>query len=338
MRDSSHRDGLHAAIVGISGPVLRDDEAVRFAAFPPAGVILFGRNVVDPIQLGALVARLRTVLPSGAVLMVDQEGGRVARLRPPHWPAHPAAAAFGLLFQGDPEAGVRAAWLHGALIGSQVASAGFDVACAPMLDIRNAGASTVVGDRALADNSHAVAALGAAMASGLLAAGVQPVPKHAPGHGRALVDSHLALPSVDAVREDELIPFRACAEFGWMMTAHVLYSADDPDHPATLSARIIGHAIRERIGFQGVLVSDDLAMGALSGDPAERAARAIAAGCDIALYCPGDAAGTDAVLRTAPPLSLVAQQRLAGARAMAADRQVALDIAAMENERSALLA
>lgn len=338
MRDSNHHDAAHAAIVGVGGPVLHDDEAARFAALPPAGVILFGRNVVDPVQLGALVARLRTVLPSDAVLMVDQEGGRVARLRPPHWPAHPAAAAFGSIFLADPEAGSRAAWLHGALIGAQLANAGFDVACAPVLDIRNVGASAVVGDRAFADNPHAVAALGAAMASGLLAAGVQPVPKHAPGHGRALVDSHLALPSVDAVREDELVPFRACAGFGWMMTAHVLYSADDPDHPATLSARIIGHAIRQRIGFQGVLLSDDLAMGALSGDPAERAVRAIAAGCDVALYCPGDAAGTEAVLRATPPLSPAAQQRLARARTMAVDRRLALDIAAMENERSALLA
>lgn len=338
MRDSDHGDTVRAAIVGIGGPTLRDEEAASFAAFAPAGVILFGRNIVDPTQLAALIAQLRAVLPVKSVLMVDQEGGRVARLRRPHWPEHPAAAAFGVLFALDPTAGLRAAWLHGALVGAQVAAAGFDAACAPVLDVRNPGASAVVGDRAFADTPQAVAALGAAMASGLMAAGVQPVPKHAPGHGRALIDSHLALPSVDAVREDELIPFRACAGFGWMMTAHVLYRADDPDHPATLSSRVIGHAIRERIGFDGVLLSDDLAMGALSGDPAERAVRAIAAGCDVALYCPGDAVGIDAVLRAVPPLSPAALRRLAAARAMAVDRRVALDIAAMENERSALLA
>lgn len=338
MRDSNHSDAVRAAIVGIGGPILRDEEAVSFAAFAPAGVILFGRNIVDPTQLAALIAQLRAVLPVKSVLMVDQEGGRVARLRRPHWPEHPAAAAFGVLFARNPAAGLRAAWLHGALVGAQVAAAGFDAACAPVLDVRNTGASAVVGDRAFSDNPQAVAAMGAAMASGLMAAGVQPVPKHAPGHGRALVDSHLALPSVDAVREDELIPFRACAGFGWMMTAHVLYRADDPDHPATLSSRVIGHAIRERIGFDGVLLSDDLAMGALSGDPAERAVRAIAAGCDVALYCPGDAAGTDAVLRAVPPLSPPALRRLAAARAMVVDRRVALDIAAMEDERSALLA
>lgn len=329
---------MRAAIVGIAGLSLQSEEAARFAAWPPAGVILFGRNVGTPAQLAALVGQLRAVLPATAVLMVDQEGGRVARLGRPHWTEHPAAAAIGAAFAGDPAAATRAAWLHGALIGRQIAMAGFDVACAPVLDVRSPGASEVVGDRAFAADPAAVAALGAAMAEGLLAAGVQPVPKHAPGHGRGMVDSHLALPSVDAVREDELLPFRACRGFGWMMTAHVLYRADDPDRPATLSARIVGHAIRERIGFDGVLVSDDLAMAALSGDPAARATQALAAGCDVALYCPGDAAGTDAVLRAAPALSTEAVRRLAAARALAADRRVALDVAAMELERRTLLA
>ncbi len=328
---------MRAAVVGIGGLSLLDEEAARFAALPPAGVILFGRNVANPAQLAVLIAQLRAALPTLAVLMVDQEGGRVARLRSPHWAEHPAASIIGAAFARDPAAGARAAWLHGALIGAQVAAAGFDVACAPVLDVHSPGASEVVGDRAFAADPAAVATLGAAMAEGLLAAGVQPAPKHAPGHGRGLVDSHLALPSVDAVREDELLPFRACAAFGWMMTAHVLYSADDPDHPATLSARIVGHAIRGRIGFDGVLVSDDLAMAALSGAPAERATRALAAGCDLALYCPGDAAGTDAVLQAVPALSPAATQRLAAARTLAADRRVALDVAAMKHERRILL-
>jgi beta-N-acetylhexosaminidase len=295
-----------AVIVGIAGHSVSDNEVLLLQRFAPAGVILFGRNIADPGQLKMLVGALRAVLPDGAVLMVDQEGGRVARLRPPHWMAHPSAAAI-------------------------------DVVCAPVLDVRRPRASDVVGDRAFSEQPDAVAALGGAMADGLLAAGVQPVAKHAPGHGQAVADSHFALPVVADLDPTELTPFQHNAGVPWMMTAHVLYPKLDADHPATLSPAIIGQVIREKIGFGGVLVSDDLAMGALSGPPEARAMRALAAGCDLALYCPGDFAGTEAVLRACPGLTEAARARLAASHALAAGRRSALDPRAMQSERSALL-
>jgi beta-N-acetylhexosaminidase len=190
---------MKAAIVGIAGPTLSADEVALFRAQPPSGVILFARNVETPAQLRSLTASLRRALPPRAVLMVDQEGGRVARLRPPHWRAHPPAATLRTL---------RAAWLTGALIGLDCAAAGFDVVAAPVLDLAIPGAHSVIGDRALAEEPTAVARLGRALAAGLLAAGIQPIGKHAPGHGRARVDSHLALPRVEANDLDaDLLPF-----------------------------------------------------------------------------------------------------------------------------------
>ena len=325
-----------AAIVGIAGTTLGAHEAALFRAYPPAGVILFRRNIADPAQLRLLVAALRAVLPPAAVMMLDQEGGRVARLRPPHWPAHPAAAAIGAL---APPHALRAAWLHGALIGLQCAEAGFDTICAPVLDRRVPGASDVIGDRAFAESPAEVARLARAMAAGLLAAGVQPVGKHAPGHGRATMDSHLALPTVTANDMDaDLLPFAANADLPWLMTSHILYPVWDATRPATLSPEIIEQIIRGHCGFRGVLVSDDLAMQALDGPPQARATAALAAGCDLALYCPGDEAGTEAVLAAIPTLTPAARARLAAARAMAAQRAVPLDAAALTAERRRLLA
>ncbi len=327
---------IRAAIVGIAGTSLLPDEAALLRAHPPAGAILFKRNIEDPAQLAALVAQLREVLPGEAVLMLDQEGGRVARLRPPHWRGHPSCGAIGAL----PAAlAARAAWLQGALIGMDLAAAGFDVACAPVLDRRVEGANfAAVGDRAFAESPASVAALGRAMAEGLLAAGIQPVGKHAPGHGRATLDTHHALPVVDhAGIEDDLVPFVANAWLPWMMTAHIVYPGWDAARPGTLSPIVIRQAIRGRIGFAGVLCSDDLAMNALRGTPRERALGALAAGCDIALYCPGDAEGNAAVLAAVPPLSPPARAGLAAARAMAAARRQGLDAAALAAEREALL-
>lgn len=308
-------------------------------ACPPAGAILFRRNVETPAQLRALTTALRDVLADGAPILVDQEGGRVARLRPPHWRAHPPAGAIGALHARDAAAGLRAAWLTGALIGCDCAAAGIDVAAAPVLDLRFPGAHDVVGDRSFGRDPRAVAALGRAMAEGLLAAGVQPIAKHAPGHGRAQADSHLALPVVDAADlSDDIHPFAANADLPWMMTAHIRYAALDPDRPATLSPRVVAEVIRGRIGFAGLLVSDDLAMQALEGTPAQRAAGALAAGCDLALYCPGDGAGNAAVLRACPPLTGAAAARLAAARALAAAQRRTLDAAALAAERDRLLA
>jgi len=344
---------MKAAIVGIAGPHLTAPEAALFRAHAPAGVILFARNIVDPPQLAALIAALRRALPPNAVLMVDQEGGRVARLRPPHWRAHPPAATLGALFARSPAAGLRAAWLTGALIGLDCAAAGFDVAAAPVLDLGLPGAHAVIGDRALAESPAIVARLGRAVAAGLLAAGIQPVGKHVPGHGRARLDSHLALPTVEANDLDaDLLPFALNADLPWAMTAHILYPAWDPTLPATLSPAIIERVIRGRIGFEGVLVTDDLAMRALSGyapagdasgdapagAPADLARQALAAGCDLALYCAGDAAPTTALLTAAPPLTPAATARLARARALAQHRRLPLDAQDLADERAHLLA
>ena len=262
--------------------------------------------------------------------MIDQEGGRVARLRPPHWRAHPPAAALHSL---------RTAWLTGALIGLDCAAAGFDVVAAPVLDLAIPGAHTVIGDRALAERPAMVAKLGRALAAGLLAAGIQPVMKHAPGHGRAALDSHLALPRVDAEELDaDLLPFALNADLPWAMSAHIVYPAWDAMLPATLSPTVIGAIIRGRVGFGGVLVTDDLAMKALTGSPADLACQALAAGCDIALYCAGELSPTAELLARCPPLSDRAVSSLVGARAIAMRRQLSLDAAVLAAERDRLLA
>jgi len=324
-----------AAIVGIAGPALSPEEAALFRAFPPSGIILFARNIHDPVQLAALIA----ALPPGADVMVDQEGGRVARLRPPHWHTHPPAREVGRLYEADAAAGLRFAWLTGALIGLDCRAAGFTIAATPVLDIAYPSTHDVIGDRAFARHPAAVARLGRAVANGVLAAGVLPVAKHAPGHGRTRVDSHLLLPTVaEQDLTDDIRPFALNADLPWMMTAHLLYQAVDPARPATLSATVIRTVIRERIGFKGVLVTDDLAMKALSDPPADLALQALAAGCDIALYCSGDFAPTEALLRACPPLTPAAEQRLRAGRSMAAGRRLTLDAARLAAECGRLLA
>jgi beta-N-acetylhexosaminidase len=328
-----------AAIVGIAGPTLLPDEAELFRAHPPAGIILFARNIQDPAQLATLIAALRKTLPSGADIMVDQEGGRVARLKPPHWHAHPPAAKIGCLFNTNPAAGLRAAWLTGALIGLDCHAAGFTIAAAPVLDIAIPGAHVVIGDRAFTEHPAAVARLGKAMANGLLAAGTLPVGKHAPGHGRTVVDSHLHLPKVThGDLTGDIRPFALNADLPWMMTAHIVYDALDPHLPATLSATVIRDIIRGRIGFEGVLVTDDLAMKALSGTPADLAVQALAAGCDIALYCGGDFAPTQALLQTCPAITPATDRRLRAARTAATNRRQTLHPAPLKAEREQLLA
>jgi beta-N-acetylhexosaminidase len=328
-----------AAIVGIAGPVLRAEEAALFQAHPPAGVILFARNVEHPAQLAALIGALRQALPPEAELLVDQEGGRVARLRPPHWRAHPPAAVLGQLFDTNPPAALRAAWLTGALIGLDCHAAGFTVAAAPVLDLSVPGAHDVIGDRALSCHPVAVARLGRAIANGLLAAGVLPIGKHAPGHGRARVDSHLALPTVpDHDLSADFRPFTLNVDLPWMMTAHIIYEALDPGAPATLSGTVIRDIIRGRIGFEGVLVTDDLAMKALSGTPADLAAQSLQAGCDIALYCSGEFQPTEALLATCPPLTARAQTRLQAGRARLKAARMVLSGTALADERAVLLA
>jgi len=275
-------------ILGLSGPHLTPDERRLLADYPPAGVILFARNIEEPAQLADLVASIRGAVP-GVKLVVDQEGGRVARLRPPHWAALPAA---GRLTSAD------AAYAHGLALGQMCRAAGFDVVTAPVLDLALPGADQVIGDRAICGDAKTVAVLGGQIAAGILAAGCIPVMKHAPGHGRATVDSHKALPRIAAADlSDDFYPFAQNAHLPWAMTAHIVYEALDPENPATLSPIVIRDVIRGRIGFAGTLVSDDLAMHALTGPPAARAAAALTAGCDLALYCTGIFAENAAILK-----------------------------------------
>ncbi len=281
-------------IIGVAGLALMPAERELLREHRPKGVILFGRNVRDKLQLSELTASLWEILPPDAVIMVDQEGGRVARLRAPNWPELPAAAAL---------RSREAAFAHGKALAAMVRESGFNLIAAPVLDLFYPGASDVIGDRALSGDPETVARLGGAIAEGILAAGITPIMKHLPGHGRAQVDSHFALPRVGASEAElaaDFYPFMANNALPWAMTAHIVYPALDPDYPATLSQKIISRIIRGVVGFKGVLVSDDLAMAALTGSPAERAVAALQAGCDVALYCPGDMAGNLAVLQAVP--------------------------------------
>jgi beta-N-acetylhexosaminidase len=300
-----------AAIVGIAGTTLSAEEAALFRRHRPAGAILFRRNIEDPAQLAALTAALREELGDSAPILVDQEGGRVARLRPPHWREHPPAASF----ESRP---AEAAEANAALLGLACAEAGLDVVCAPCLDLRLPGQHAIIGDRSFSADPAEVARLGAAWVRGLHSAGCIPVIKHIPGHGRALVDSHESLPRVEATAEDlaaDIAPFRALAGTGaWAMTAHILYAAWDAALPATMSPTVIGDVIRGAIGFDGVLVSDDLAMGAVASWPGDLAGLALGAGCDLVLHCTGVLAETAALLETCPVLTDIAGRRMAEAR------------------------
>jgi beta-N-acetylhexosaminidase len=305
-----------AAIFGCAGPTLADAERRFFKTADPLGFILFARNCADPRQVRQLVSDLRaTVEREDAPVLIDQEGGRVMRLRPPHWRAAPPAGRFGELAARDRPAAAEAAYLNARLLACDLADLGIDVDCVPVLDLRLPGAHEVIGDRALGADPAAVAELGRAVAQGLMEGGVLPVMKHIPGHGRALVDSHYDLPVVDADRRTlertDFEPFRRLADLPWAMTAHVVYRALDADRPATLSARIVSEVIRGAIGFQGFLVSDDLAMKALKGDAGALAAAAIEAGCDAVLHCNGAMAEMERVAAAVPPLAEVAAVRLA---------------------------
>ncbi|MFQ6017727.1 MAG: beta-N-acetylhexosaminidase [Kiloniellaceae bacterium] len=330
-----------AVIFGCEGPVLTSWERDFFARTDPLGFILFARNCEIPDQVRALVSALRASVGRGdAPVLIDQEGGRVARLQPPHWRAAPAAARFGALAARDPERGRRAVRLNARLVAAELAELGITVACAPVLDLPGPGAHDVIGDRAFGRDAELVAMLGRAFCEGLLAGGILPVVKHVPGHGRAKADSHVALPVVDLARAElersDFRPFLALNDAPWAMTAHVVYAAIDPEHPATTSKAVIGEVIRGYLRFDGVLVTDDLSMQALQGDFAGRAAAALEAGCDVALHCNGDRAEMAAVAEGAPGLSAEAERRIAAAAARPVAPQ-AVDTAALSGELGALL-
>jgi beta-N-acetylhexosaminidase len=296
---------VRACILGCSGPALSDAERGFFREANPWGFILFARNVESPDQVRRLVDDLRaSVDRADAPALIDQEGGRVQRLKPPLWPAYPPGRAYGEL---PPVERRDLAWLGARLIAADLKALGVTVDCLPVLDAPLPGASNVIGDRAYANDPEEIARLGRAAADGLMAGGVLPVMKHAPGHGRARVDSHKKLPVVDASLADlaarDFAPFRALADLPMAMTAHVVYRALDRARPATTSPVVIAETIRGAIGFDGLLISDDLSMNALKGSLGERAAAALAAGCDVALHCNGDATEMTAVASASPPLA-----------------------------------
>jgi beta-N-acetylhexosaminidase len=307
-----------AVVLGCAGETLSAFERDFFAAADPVGFILFRRNCRSPEQVRELVAALRgCVGRDDAPLLIDQEGGRVARLRPPHWRLYPSAARIALLPGRSAE---RAARLTARLIADDLAQMNITVDCAPVLDLPVAGADPVIGDRAYGSKPDRVACLGRAVCEGLLGGGVLPVIKHIPGHGRARVDSHHACPMVESdyqeLSRSDFAPFRALAAMPWAMTAHIIYRAIDPAIPATLSRRVVAETIRGNIGFDGVLISDDLSMRALGGCLGERTRQAIAAGCDLALHCNGQPAEMEEVVAASGTISPLTARRLGRAEAM----------------------
>ena len=307
-----------AVVLGCSGERLTASERNFFAAADPVGFILFRRNCSSPGQVRDLVGSLRGCIGrDDAPVLIDQEGGRVARLRPPHWRLYPSAGRLASL--PDPVA-ETAARLGARLIADDLAQLGITVDCVPVLDLPVSGADPVIGDRAYGSDPERVARLAGAVCAGLLDGGVLPVVKHMPGHGRAGVDSHHACPSVETSCEElartDFAPFRALAAMPWAMTAHIIYAAVDPTVPATLSPRVIAAIIRGNIGFDGVLVSDDLSMHALGGEIGERARRALAAGCDLALHCNGDPGEMEQVVAAAWPISPLTAARLRNGEGM----------------------
>lgn len=282
---------MKPVVLSLSGLTITADERTLFRSAGPIGFILFGRNIADRPQLLALTDELRALSGRDDLpILIDQEGGRVQRMRAPGWPAYPAPARFGELWVVNPSLAQEAARANALALGSDLAEVGITVNCLPVLDVPAPGAHQAIGDRALAGDPIAVAALGHAVLDGLAEAGVVGVIKHMPGQGRATVDSHHDLPLVDSSDEElerDLEPFRTLRDSPMGMTGHVMFRAWDADHPASTSATVIGHVIRGRIGFDGFLLSDDLDMKALKGEPAELARQVVEAGCDAALNCWG---------------------------------------------------
>jgi beta-N-acetylhexosaminidase len=330
------------AIFGLSGPQLTSEERAFFRDSNPAGYILFGRNIVDHEQVRALTDSLRALSGRDNVpVLIDQEGGRVARLRAPNWPEFPAGAAFDALYERAPASAIEAARVNARALAVMLAACGINVDCLPLLDVRQPGASDVIGDRALGSEPMRVAALGRAILSGLQAGGVVGVVKHMPGHGRALLDTHKALPVVDASDADlasDLAPFAALRDAPMGMTCHVVFSAWDAELPATLSPTVIKTIIRERIGFNGLLMTDDLDMDALAGDVPSRAAAAVAAGCDIALNCWGKMDDMIGIAAALPAMSAEVRARLDGAMERVSETSAGPDFAALIDRRDALMA
>jgi beta-N-acetylhexosaminidase len=312
-----------AFITGVSGPELSATEREFIRAERPWGFILFKRNIETPEQVILLVQELRKVVGEpDAPVLIDQEGGRVQRLGPPHWPVYPPGGAFGTLYDIDRALGLSAARLSARLIAADLAELGITVDCLPLADLPVAGADAVIGNRAYGTEPAKVAAIARAVTLGLEQGGLLPVLKHIPGHGRATADTHFRLPEVDTAKTElertDFAAFQPLADLPMAMTAHVVFSALDPAHPATTSATIIEQVIRGVIGFQGLLMSDDVSMNALSGSIAERTRAIFAAGCDMVLHCNGDLDEMREVAAETPELSGKALER--ARRALASRR------------------
>jgi beta-N-acetylhexosaminidase len=330
-----------AFITGISGTALMPEEVFFLHEADPWGLILFKRNIETPGQVADLTASFREVVGRNAPVLIDQEGGRVQRLGPPHWPVYPPGAAYGRVYDCAPTAGIKAAWLGARLIAADLSAVGIDIDCLPVADVPAPGSDPIIGDRAYGDNCEKVTLLARSAAEGLLAGGVLPVLKHIPGHGRAACDSHGELPVVDSSRAEleatDFAAFRPLFDLPMAMTAHVVYSAIDPIAPATTSATLVREVIREWIGFRGLLMSDDISMGALSGPIGARSRAAIAAGCDVVLHCNGHLGEMGEVAAAVPVLAGEAATRADAAlgRRGPAWKQ---DLAALRAELANLLA
>ena len=333
---------MQAAIYGFEGLELTADERGFFRDCDPAGFILFKRNCESREQLRRLTDSLRDLTGRPEVpILIDQEGGRVARMKPPEWPAFPAALRFAELYAIAPSSAIEAARVNARAIGLMLRDVGVNVDALPLLDVRQEGASDIIGDRALGNAPMQVSALGRAVLDGLASAGVVGIVKHIPGHGRALVDSHHELPivtaSADALEED-LEPFERLASAPMGMMAHVVYTAWDPDHPASQSPAVIEQIVRQRIGFGGFLMSDDSNMNALTGSQAERAAACVAAGCDVALPCNGVLADNMEIADVLGDIGIEGAERLARAMATTMIEPEGLDFAESIAKRDSLLA
>jgi beta-N-acetylhexosaminidase len=330
-----------AFITGLSGLTLSDAERGFVGAARPWGLILFKRNIDNPTQVSELIRSFRKAVGTDAPVLVDQEGGRVQRLGPPHWPAYPPGAAYAALFGHDPEVACEAARIGSRLIAADLHPLGITVDCLPLADVPVAGADSVIGDRTYGTTPSQVATIAAAVAEGLMRGGVLPVLKHIPGHGRATADSHRDLPIVKTDRATlEATDFAAFAPLAAIplgMTAHVVYTAIDPACPATTSRLMIDEVIRGVIGFRGALMGDDVSMGALSGTIAERTRASLAAGCDLVLHCNGRMDEMEAVAAETPELSGAALARTDAALAARRAPDDA-DIPALRQRFAALLA
>jgi beta-N-acetylhexosaminidase len=308
-------------ISGCESLCLTDRERDFFRDVRPCALILFRRNCQDPEQVRRLTAEFREAVGDDrALVLVDQEGGRVQRLVPPHWRRYPAGRRFGDLYGSDRERGLIAARLGARMIARDLSALGINVNCAPVLDVPVPGAHDIIGDRAYGETPETVAALGRAVAEGYLESSVLPVIKHVPGHGRAEADSHASLPVIRASREEmsrtDFAPFKALNDMPLAMTAHVLIPAIDPDAPASASRTVIDDVIRGEIGFDGLLMCDDLGMGALTGTMQERARAVLDAGCDLVLHCSGNFGEMEAIASVTPELSGEPARRFEAARAL----------------------